>query len=166
MGTCAVCNKTILFGGHKEAGLRFCSDDCLAEGQLLVGAEAIPVEAIRPAALEIHMGLCPSCGGTGPVDIHTSHQIWSLLLLTSWKSVPRLSCRSCGFRQQLGGLLFSLIAGWWGLPWGLVMTPVQIGRNVAGMVSPPDSTRPSAALEQHVRLALAEQALYDEKPEA
>ncbi len=166
MGTCTICNKTILFGGHQAAGHRFCSDACLDEGQVLVTAQAVPADTVRSAALEIHRGLCPACGGSGPVDVHTSHQIWSLILMSSWKSEPRISCRACGFRKQLGGLVFSLIAGWWGFPWGLVMTPVQVGRNVVAMVRPPDTMQPSPALEQHVRLVLAEQALYGDKPEA
>jgi len=132
----------------------------LPEGQVLIEAEAV-----RHAAMQIHAGLCPSCGGSGPVDVHASHRIYSLILFSSWRSVPRISCRACGFRRQLHGLCISLVAGWWGLPWGLLMTPVQLVRNAVGMASPPDPMAPSEALRQHVRLGLAEQSLADEKPE-
>lgn len=163
MASCDVCSKTILFGGHKADGLRFCGDDCLEQGYVLLQARAIPDDAVAAAVREVHMGLCPVCGGSGPVDVHTSHEVWSLLLLTSWKSLPRISCRSCGVKRQLGGLLFSLVAGWWGFPWGLLMTPVQIVKNVIGLASPPGPMRPSEALGTQMRMILAEQVILDEQ---
>ena len=38
-------------------------------------------------------------------------------------------------------------------------------RNVAGLASPPDPLRPSAELERHLRMAIAEQMLDEEKPD-
>ena len=109
------------------------------------------------------MGLCPVCSGNGPIDVHTSHEVWSILLMTSWKSLPRISCRSCGVKRQLGGLFFSLFAGWWGFPWGLVMTPVQIVKNVIGLASPPDPMQPSDELLHQMRLIIAEHLIADEE---
>ena len=62
-------------------------------------------------------------------------------------------------RARLGDLLFSLLFGWWGFPWGFLMTPVQLARNIAGLVSSPDTTRPSAQLARMVRLHLAANAI-------
>ncbi len=59
------------------------------------------------------------------------------MVLTSWSSKPKLSCKSCATKRQLGAMAFSSVAGWWGLPWGLVMTPVQIIRNIVEMAGGP-----------------------------
>jgi hypothetical protein len=81
------------------------------------------------------------------------------LVLTSWKSVPQISCRGCGVKSQLGGAAFSLVAGWWGFPWGLLFTPVQVGRNVFGMLRGPDPLNPSPSLEKAIRMNIAAQAV-------
>jgi hypothetical protein len=50
---------------------------------------------------------------------------------------------------------FSLVLGWWGLPWGLLLTPVQIGRNLIGIARPPEASKPSAQLEKIIRMNIA-----------
>ena len=58
---------------------------------------------------------------------------------------------------QCGDALFSLLFGWWGI-FGLLITPLQIGRNIVGMFRGPDPERPSPQLEQMVRLDIAKRA--------
>jgi hypothetical protein len=58
-------------------------------------------------------------------------------------------------KSQLGGAAVSLIAGWWGFPWGLVMTPVQVVRNIHGALRHGTSDGPSANLERTVGMMLA-----------
>lgn len=101
---------------------------------------------------EVHRSNCPRCNGPGPLDVYKAHQVWSALVLTSWSSRPALSCKSCGTKRQIGALLLSGLFGWWGFPWGLVMTPVQIARNIAEMAGGPKAGSPSALLEKFVRL--------------
>ena len=120
MATCATCNTTILFAGKKSQGLRFCNDDCMAQGLVLIEAQQLPHDVVMTHTSEIHRGLCPVCGGRGPVDVHTSHEVWTIL--TRSKSLPRMSCRSCSVEQQTIGWLSSALLGCWGLPWGLIMT--------------------------------------------
>jgi hypothetical protein len=62
-------------------------------------------------------------------------------------------------KRQLGALAFSLFCGWWGFPWGLILTPVQVTRNIAGMCGGPDSSRPSADLRKIVQINLGQQML-------
>ena len=45
-------------------------------------------------------------------------------------------------------LLFSGVFGWWGFPWGLVMTPVQLARNLVELTGGPKSDAPSALLQE------------------
>jgi hypothetical protein len=78
-----------------------------------------------------------------------------VLILTQWKNTPQVSCKACGVKSQLGNAGFSLLLGWWGFPWGLIITPVQIVRNIVGMFRGASANGPSASLERTVGLALA-----------
>jgi hypothetical protein len=157
MAKCDYCNSNILFGGVKQNGLRFCNNKCYQSGYLLNLSQQVPADVVKREVDKVHQGLCPRCQKPGPVDIHTSHQVYSMLILTRWSSKPQLSCQSCGRRSQIEGAVISFFAGWWGFPWGLIFTPVQITRNIAGMLTPPKPTEPSYQLEKIVRLHLASQ---------
>ena len=160
MGKCDYCGATILFGGVKDGNYRFCNDKCHQRGYVVTVAGQIPDEVVRKAALEIHSGFCPRCGGRGPVDVHMIHKIWSAFLMTSWSSTPQISCRSCGVKGILGGTAFSFFLGWWGVPWGFIMTPVQVSRNVYGLLKGNEHvSRPSEQLEKLVRMDIAVRGL-------
>ena len=137
---------------------RFCNETCQARGTLLAVANQIPQAIILEQTWKVHQGTCPKCGGAGPVDLYVSHSVWSALLLTSWKSTPEVSCRSCGRKSQWLGVASSALFGWWGLP-GLVITPVQIGRNLVGIARSPDASAPSPQLEKAIRIMLASHAV-------
>lgn len=163
MAKCDYCGSTILFGGKRQGELRFCNANCSARGALLAVSRQIPDNVVKDSVQQIHQGLCPKCGGAGPVDVHTHHRVWSALVLTSWKSMPQISCRSCGIKSQLGDSALSLVLGWWGFPWGLLLTPVQIGRNVAGMLQGPDPSMASPKLEKAIRMNMAAHAIARQK---
>lgn len=55
----------------------------------------------------------------------------------------------------MGATLVSGAFGWWGVPWGILMTPVQLVRNLHGIVFGPDPGMPSAGLESIVRRVVA-----------
>lgn len=160
MGKCASCGSVILFGGKQQANRRYCNDRCMKRALLIEAASELPDHLVLPQVQLVHQGLCPKCQGTGPIDVHVGHRVWSALFITSWVSRPQVCCRSCGTRTQALDALFCLALGWWGFPWGLLMTPVQIVRNVMGMAKGPDPTQPSAALTQAVRIQMAEQFLH------
>ena len=159
MATCAACGTSILFGGVKDGDLRFCNGKCQAKGHLVRIARSIPPDVIAQQTSTIYHGQCPKCHGPGPVDVHTSYRIWSALILTSWQSRPHISCKSCGRKSQIGDAFFSLVFGWWGFPWGLVITPVQIGRNVAGLFSRRGEHQPSKELERATGMMIATTAV-------
>jgi hypothetical protein len=163
MAACGYCGTTILFGGTREGTLRFCNGECQQKGYVAVVAQQVPDDVVSQHVSRVHQGLCPKCGSHGPVDVHTSYRVWSALLMTSWSSRPHVACRSCGTKARLADALFSLLFGWWGFPWGFVMTPVQLCRNVAGMLRSPDGMRPSAQLVHLVRLNLAAHLIEDQE---
>ncbi|HSE43043.1 MAG TPA: hypothetical protein VLH08_19945 [Acidobacteriota bacterium] len=166
MAKCGYCNSTVIFGGVKtqEKGERYCNNKCYNSAVLLAVADQIPPETINEQIQQVHQGLCPKCKGGGPIDVHIKYQVWSALLLTSWSNHPQVSCRSCGRKNQLFGVVSSLLFGWWGFPWGPIMTPVQVTRNVIGMLKGPDELRPSPMLERLVRLGIASQLVQQSQP--
>src|SRR5262245_12638498 len=158
MASCAYCGSTIFLGGNREGDLRFCNNDCQARGQLKRVADALPADQVRKYIDDVHAGDCPECKGPGPVDVHTSYRVWSALVVTQWASRPQVSCKGCGVKAKLGNAAYSFFLGWWGFPWGLIMTPVQVVRNLGGVFMSPDPSRPSDKLENILRLHLAAQA--------
>ena len=155
MATCGYCGTTILFGGVHDGAERFCNSTCHQSAALLRIAGSVPANVLQEHVWAAHTGLCPKCGGTGPVDVHRVYRVWSALVLTNWAALPQLSCRSCARQSQAGGIAFSFLLGWWGFPWGLILTPIQITRNIVAMFGGPDPGRPSADLEKFVKTTLA-----------
>jgi hypothetical protein len=156
MAACGACGTTILFGGVEHQGQRYCNADCAGNGVLLQAARQVPEAEALLLASKIHGGACPKCSGYGPIDIHKAYQVWSLVLMTSWKTLPQISCRKCAVKSQVLHLIGSGVVGWWGFPWGLIMTPVQIVRNIVAMISPPDAARPSRPLMDHARIVIVQ----------
>ena len=158
-GRCAYCDTRILFGGRHYGQFHFCNEACRQAGIRLTVSRQIPDGVVQERVWSVFKGRCPRCGGTGPVDVHTSHRVYSALVVTSWSNRVAVVCVPCGRRAKLSDAVLSLVLGWWGVPWGFIMTPIQIGRNVAGLLRHPDVTRPSGRLDRMVRLSLAEELL-------
>lgn len=155
MAKCACCGSTVIIGGKKQGDLRFCSNKCLQQVALLSALDQVPEDLLERQIHSVHQGDCPKCGGSGPIDVHTSHSIWSILVMTSWNSTPKISCRKCGIKAKVKAGLFSLLVGWWGFPWGILGTPIQVIRNFVGIFTAPDPAMPSEALQAMVGLDLA-----------
>lgn len=163
MASCAYCSTTILFGGMKQGDFRFCNAKCAKLGALVSVANQLPRQEVERYMFKVHVGSCPKCKGAGPVDVHTSYLVWSMLVFTSWSSRPAVCCQSCGTKSKIVGAGFSLLVGWWGIPWGLILTPIQIGRNIVGFFRAPDPSKPSLALERILRLHLAESVVLSQQ---
>ena len=159
MAKCDYCGTTILFGGLRDNNVRFCNKKCQEKGYALVLSHKIPHDIVFRHVNQVHQGLCPKCQGNGPVDVHTSYRIYSFLVFTSWKSIPNICCRSCGIKSQIGNCIFSSLFNWWGFPWGLLMTPVHVVRNIAGIIRGPDEGRPSENLVNLIRVIIAQKLI-------
>ncbi|MGH7741655.1 MAG: hypothetical protein ACRENS_06490 [Candidatus Eiseniibacteriota bacterium] len=164
MKKCAYCKNTILFGGKREGDLQYCNARCAIRGVMVTRSLNLPHELVASALLALHSGLCPRCHGAGPVDVHSSFRAWSMLIVTTWSTRQHVCCTSCGQRARLLDILFCTLLGWWGFPWGLVITPIQIGRNLFSIAKTPDSSKPSAALESVVRMQLALKQTAERQP--
>ncbi len=165
MAKCGFCGSSILLGGVTSGGQRFCNQRCLTNAYALSVSKQIPPDVIDRQMEEVFRGNCPKCRGPGPVDVHKVHRVWSAVVLTRWSTASQVSCRSCGLKSQAGAALFSAALGWWGFPWGLILTPVQITRNVIGMWGGSGASGPSADLRKLILASIATQALRKQQQE-
>ncbi len=152
MHPCDYCGQTVAFGGVLDRSLRFCKMEC---AQAHLDIEEVPDEEVEVESMLVHEGPCPVCEGPGPVDAHLYYTIYSIVLATYSNKSAIVSCQPCGRNKQISSILLSLFFGWWGIPWGILMTPVQVFRNLTAMKSPPPPRRPSRNLKEQVRLALS-----------
>jgi hypothetical protein len=150
MATCASCGKTIESGGIRLGDRTFCDGPCLDKARALEGPPAA-ARGAGGAARQIHSGPCPICRGTGPVDVHDTYWVWSAVVFTRWGTRPQVSCRRCAIKSQVSGILQSFALGWWGFPWGFILTPVQIVRNAIAIFTPPSPDEPSPRLRAIAR---------------
>ncbi len=148
-------------GGVRAGAERYCNQKCRNNAAVLSMARHIPQDVFEQQVEAVFHGNCPKCGGAGPVEAHKVHQVWSALVLTQWKSRVQVSCRSCATKSQLGGAAFSAFCGWWGFPWGLILTPVQITRNFMGIFGGPKGALASDALRRLVLVNLSSQLMQN-----
>ncbi len=163
MAKCDYCNTSILMGGVRNGQQRFCNNKCAQGAYILSVSQNVPTDVLEKKIEEVWRGNCPKCNGLGPVDVHKSHQVWSALVLTRWSSSSQVSCRSCATKRQAGALAMSLVFGWWGFPWGLVLTPVQVTRNIVDMINGPQSNEPSPELKKMVKVNIGSQILANQR---
>ena len=149
MPTCDYCGTWILFGGSRDGDLRFCNDACQEAGLEARVAERLPAEILEAEVAKAHASQCPQCGGPGPIDVRTSYRVFSALAFTRWSSRVNIACLSCGRKAKIADTFFCLFLGWWGFPWGLVMTPLQLGRNLWGLTKG-DSGGPSETFRKFI----------------
>jgi len=159
MAKCGYCGSTIVMGGVRADDQRFCNNKCYQNAYILSVTKNVPADVLDRKVEEVWRGNCPKCNGLGPVDVHKVHEVWSALVLTRWTTKAQVSCRSCATKRQLGGAAFSFACGWWGFPWGLILTPVQITRNLVAMGGGPDSSRASDGLRKLVLVNIGAQMI-------
>lgn len=159
MARCSTCKTPILFGGKPDGALRFCNTRCHGKYQTSHAQEPIQQHLLENYLRDVHSGPCPQCKGVGPNDVHSSHQIWSAIFASTWSTRPDICCNGCGVKNKFQSMGFSLLLGWWGFPWGLIVTPIILIRNVIGFFELTDPRQPSKQMEEFVRVSMATQNL-------
>jgi hypothetical protein len=153
--SCPVCGKFVIFGGVKDGKQRYCSKRCYEADAVTREARLVPALLVDKFARELSGEPCPKCQGVGPIDIHESHSVYSVILYTKWQTKKHLVCSGCARKQQAVDFAGSLIAGWWGIPFGLIVTPCILVMNIVSMTKHPGANGPSEALKDRARLILA-----------
>lgn len=155
MAECCNCGKTFFIGGQSIDGYRYCSATCSRLHPVIVTAESLPAATVQQFVEKWRHGDCPVCKRqNGPVDVHAEHRVISLIFVTQWHTRRHISCRRCGWNKQLEAIIYSTLLGWWGLPWGFVITPIQIVRNAVGLARR-DTVTATEHFEKAVRRQLA-----------
>jgi lipoprotein-releasing system permease protein len=154
---CAYCGRRYFIGSGG-----FCSRECEGAATWLA---AVPEADAVAKAEELRDQSCPECKGHGPIDVHVTHRCWSAIAFTRVSTRARLCCARCARASRIYDTVVTLTLGWWGMPFGLVFTPLQAVRNLtAPLVFP--GARPTAALVRLARRGLAEQRSGHPMPEA
>jgi hypothetical protein len=160
---CDFCSSSARFSAVLDEGQRFCSKACLRNARLLEVSEDIPQEEISRHAFRIKNGKCPACQKAGSkTEVRRYYRVWSVGIFTQWTNRTHICCHSCGRKTNFGSLIFCTLFGWWGIPWGIIMTPAQMLANITEMFKPLADPAPSDALLQAARLDLAAQ-LYKKR---
>src|SRR3954463_1041671 len=71
---------------------------------------------------DVVFACCVSCG---------------ILTWVYWSKPYRISSRSQGFLRGSPYSVMTLLLGWWGLPWGVVLSPRAVWTNCTGGVEAP-----------------------------
>jgi hypothetical protein len=161
MAKCNSCGRVIVFGGVKDGARRFCGSICKNQFSFQAASAQLPDAFVLEKAAELHGGPCPKCKRPGPVDLHKYYTVWSAVVLTRWSDKAELCCRPCGRQAQIRAAAFSGLFGWWGFPWGFIVTPAQLLRNLGGMLRSGNPSRPSDELVEIVRKNLSAQLIQE-----
>lgn len=150
------CNNSARWSPVLDGGQRFCSKTCCRNARLMEISEDIPENEIQRRAAQIASGPCPACQLSGGiVEVRRHHRVWSGVYFTRVQERSQVCCRSCGIKANARSMLFSAAFGWWGLPFGLILTPVQILANCIEMFKVRRYPQPSDELVDVARLELA-----------
>jgi len=166
LNRCDGCDQIILTGGTKVGDLRFCTSKCASNAIDLINIDqhslTLPEKFVETQVMQVFEGPCPRCGMTGGVDLFEAHWVWSILVMTQWKTTGGLSCQGCATKARIYALLVSSTCGWWGFPWGIFITPIQILRNFVALLEF-SRMEPSTKLVHHIRRTLAAQDLMERR---
>jgi hypothetical protein len=157
MATCASCGNSILWGGVRLNGSRYCGQKCCSQDELGRLAASIPEQAVKIEAKKIRNGNCPVCSRRGEeIELRKSYKAISYVIVTRWGVYPIVSCSSCHRKKVLGDFILTLCFGWWGFPWGMIITPVQLIRNICAVATDTKTSEPSQELCSAVRTMMAQ----------
>jgi hypothetical protein len=165
MAKCGYCGSFIIIGGvrARDHSARYCNAKCYQNANILRLTTNVAPEVLEREVERLWSGVCPECRGPGPVDVHKIHEVWSALVITRWSTKAQVSCHSCAIKRQLRGTVLSFFLGWWGIPWGIILTPVQISRNIVGAIRGPNAARASEGLRKTMLVTIGAQIIAGEK---
>ncbi|MPM24413.1 hypothetical protein SDC9_70895 [bioreactor metagenome] len=70
---------------------------------------------------------CPECGHkNGQLVGSIIRTVKSFILLTSYKKVPVITCKTCAEKKRKNAIISTALLGWWGIPFGLFRTPIAL----------------------------------------
>lgn len=153
---CDFCGNSIYFSAIKDEGQKFCSKQCLHNARMLELAIDIPDNLILDNAEAIRNGHCPVCNHQNSInEVRKYYWVWSAVYFTRWGSRNRISCKKCAVKKNFSSIMSSFLLGWWGVPWGIIITPSQIISNLVAILQK-NKQEVSEELIQTAKILLAE----------
>src|SRR5258706_4353758 len=153
MAICDFCGASHR-GEHASVGtLRFCTQSCADRGRILQTLDLFPSSAINSYVENTRSGRCAECGAQAPSNIHKSYRVYSVLIYTSWKTLIHYCCQRCGRGHQGSSIVFSGLFGWWGFPFGILLTPWLIFKNIVEMTHRDDTASDDLRRIRKIELA-------------
>lgn len=154
MPTCDYCNATYRGWAIKDGRYRYCTGLCQERGRTLLNVlKTIPESEIERVIIDAHQSICPNCNKNSGIDVHSSYEIWSAIVYSSWKTNSHIVCKACARKMRLKALISCLVKGWWSPP-GLLTTPFYALFNVIAFITPTHSSA-SERFRKLVRINLA-----------
>lgn len=73
---------------------------------------------------------CPICNNSSEkLNGTIAHSVKSFIFFTFYETKPTIACPDCLDKVNNKAMISSLLLGWWGIPSGLIKTPIYIYRN-------------------------------------
>jgi hypothetical protein len=70
---------------------------------------------------------CPECRQkNGQLVGSLIRTVKSFIILTSYKKIPVITCKSCADKKTKNAMISTALLGWWGIPFGLFRTPIAL----------------------------------------
>jgi len=160
---CDFCGQQLGWGAVRTNDYEFCSQKCAEQGRIFDVLKTVPKAQLDDYVMRTHMSECSTCKKNKGIDAHPSYEVWSALVITRWTSSYKIQCVECAKSRQRNSLVFSLIAGWWGVPWGIFITPLQVIRNIGALRSAPKVGEPSAKFYKLATTHLAKQMVSGQR---
>ncbi|QDT69882.1 hypothetical protein MalM25_28250 [Planctomycetes bacterium MalM25] len=135
----------------------FCTKECREERKASPQLEALPPAFVNEKVEARHRGVCPCCGGEGPLDAHKSYRVSSYVFWTTFETRQTIGCLACGRRRKLRDAARCFVQGWWGIPVGMLATPAMILVNLAAMAGGTRTGQPTVSFRRWVAQELAMQ---------
>ncbi|WP_052273025.1 hypothetical protein [Flavihumibacter solisilvae] len=74
---------------------------------------------------------CPNCGlKNDKLNGTVIHTVKSFVIFTTSERRPKVACPTCLDKMNENAISSTALLGWWGIPWGLIKTPIYIYRNL------------------------------------
>ena len=90
-----------------------------------------PIEEIENYSNLLRDLPCPVCESMQEkLNGTISHTVKSFLIFTTYGTEPTIACPKCLDKKNDDAIMSSALLGWWGIPWGILKTPLYIYRNM------------------------------------
>ncbi len=153
---CDYCNNSAKNNPTLDGGQRFCSANCLQAARVNEAAVDLTKAEIEQAAVKIRSGPCPICGQTAtPVEVRSFHRVASFVVLTNYTRTSKICCLECAKKGSWEAFFSTLVMGWWGIPFGIFMTPAYLIANIGEMFEHRKMGEPSDDLLREAKYQLA-----------